>query len=157
MSDPNSDVFFELLIAKWSDRFIAWLIDFIIISSIFAIIVTSIFGTFDVEWNENMIASEGTNFIPVSVLFIAYWIVLEHRTGQSIGKKILHLKIVNIDGKKIPESIQTVAALYYLKELSYKEIVEKTGTPLGTVKARLFRFREMTEENVSIKTKMASC
>jgi len=99
MSDPNSDVFVELLIAKWSDRFIAWLIDFIIISSIFAIIVTSIFGTLEVEWNETMIVSEGTNYIPVSVLFLAYWIVLEHKSGQSIGKKILHLKIVNIDGK----------------------------------------------------------
>jgi len=99
MSDPNSDVFVELLIAKWSDRFIAWLIDFIIISSIFAIIVTSIFGTFEVEWNENMIVSEGTNYIPASVLFLAYWIVLEYKTGQSVGKKILHLKIVSIDGK----------------------------------------------------------
>ena len=99
MSDSDSDVFNELLIARWTDRFIAWLIDFIIISSIFAIIVTSIFGTLDVEWNENMIVSEGTSYIPVSVLFLAYWIVLEYKTGQSIGKKILHLKIVNIDGK----------------------------------------------------------
>jgi len=46
-----------------------------------------------------MIVSEGTNYIPVSVLFLAYWIVLEYKSGQSIGKKILHLKIVNIDGK----------------------------------------------------------
>jgi uncharacterized RDD family membrane protein YckC len=99
MSDPNSDIFVEILIAKWSDRFIAWLIDFIIISSIFAIIVTSIFGTLEVEWNENMIVSEGTSYIPASVLFLAYWIVLEYKTGQSIGKKILHLKIVNMDGK----------------------------------------------------------
>ena len=98
MSDPNSDVFVELLIAKWSDRFIAWLIDFIIISSIFAIIVTSIFGTLHVEWSENMIVSEGTSYIPASVLFLAYWIILEYKSGQSIGKKILHLKIVSIDG-----------------------------------------------------------
>jgi len=98
MSDPNSDVFVELLIAKWSDRFIAWLIDFIIISSIFAIIVTSIFGTLHVEWSENMIVSEGTSYIPVSVLFLSYWIILEYKSGQSIGKKILHLKIVSIDG-----------------------------------------------------------
>jgi uncharacterized RDD family membrane protein YckC len=87
MSDSNSDVFNELLIAKWSDRFVAWLIDFIIISSISAIIITSIFGTLDVEWNENTVISEGTSFFPASLLFLFYWIVLEYKTGQSIGKK----------------------------------------------------------------------
>jgi uncharacterized RDD family membrane protein YckC len=98
MSDSNSDVFNELLIAKWSDRFVAWLIDFIIISSISAIIITSIFGTLDVEWNENTVISEGTSFVPASLLFLFYWIALEYKTGQSIGKKILRLKVVNIDG-----------------------------------------------------------
>ena len=102
MSDSNSDVFNELLIAKWSDRFVAWLIDFIIISSISAIIITSIFGTLDVEWNENTMISEGTSFVPASLLFLFYWIVLEYKTGQSIGKKIFHLKVANIDGDAPP-------------------------------------------------------
>lgn len=102
MSDSNSDVFNELLIAKWSDRFVAWLIDFIIISSISAIIITSIFGTLDVEWNENTMISEGTSFFPASLLFLFYWTVLEYKTGQSIGKKILQLKVVNIDGNAPP-------------------------------------------------------
>ncbi|HUT05989.1 MAG TPA: RDD family protein [Nitrosopumilaceae archaeon] len=99
MSDSDSEVFKELLLAKWSDRFIAWLIDFIIISSIFTVIFTSFFGTIDVEWSENMMMSEATSYIPASILFLVYWIVLEYKTGQSIGKKILHLKVVNIDGK----------------------------------------------------------
>ena len=99
MSDPNHDISIELVIAKWSDRFIAWLIDFLIISSISTIIFAIIFGTYNVEWNEKMIFSEGPNYIPASLLFFIYWIVLEYKTGQSIGKKILSLKIVNIDGK----------------------------------------------------------
>jgi uncharacterized RDD family membrane protein YckC len=32
-------------------------------------------------------------------LFFVYWIILEYKGGQSIGKKILHLKVTNIDGK----------------------------------------------------------
>ena len=99
MSDSDSDVFNEILIARWTDRFIAWLIDFIIIFSICASIFAAIFGTLDVKWNEDMMFSESTSYIPASLLFLGYWIILEYKIGQSIGKKILHLKVVNIDGK----------------------------------------------------------
>ena len=102
MSDSDSEVFKELLIARWSDRFIAWLIDFIIISAISAVIVASIFGVTNFEWDENTMFSESTSYIPASLLFLGYWIILEYKTGQSIGKKILHLKVVNIDGKSAP-------------------------------------------------------
>ena len=99
MSDSDSEVFKEILIARWSERFIAWLIDFLIISAISAAIVASIFGTTNFEWHENMMFSESTSYIPASLLFLGYWIILEYKIGQSIGKKILHLKVVNIDGK----------------------------------------------------------
>ncbi len=99
MSNGNQGIFKEILLAKWSDRFIAWLIDFIIISSIFAIIFTAILGTVKIDWNENTVISEGVGYIPASILFLVYWIVLEYKTGQSIGKKILSLKMVNIDGE----------------------------------------------------------
>ncbi|MFZ8907785.1 MAG: RDD family protein [Nitrosopumilaceae archaeon] len=97
MSD--SEIFKEILLAKWSDRFIAWLIDFIIISAISGAIFASIFGVTNFEWNENTVFSESTSYIPASLLFFVYWIISEYKGGQSIGKKILHLKVVNIDGK----------------------------------------------------------
>lgn len=99
MSDPNYDVSTELVIAKWSDRFIAWLIDFVIISSVSTMTFAIIYGTFDLEWSETMIFSEATSFLPTSIVFFGYWIILEYKTGQSIGKKILHLKVVNLEGK----------------------------------------------------------
>jgi len=102
MSDENSDIFNELLIAKWSDRFVAWLIDFIIISAISAAIVAVVFGVANFEWNENTMFSESSNFMPASLLFFAYWIISEYKGGQSIGKKILHLQVVNINGKSAP-------------------------------------------------------
>jgi len=69
------------------------------IFSICASIFAAIFGTLDVKWNEDMMFSESTSYIPASLLFLGYWIILEYKIGQSIGKKILHLKVVNIDGK----------------------------------------------------------
>ena len=106
MSDPNYDVSTELVIAKWSDRFIAWLIDFVIISSVSTMTFAIIYGTFNLEWSETMIFSEATSFLPTSIVFFGYWIILEYKTGQSIGKKILHLKVVNLEGK--PPSITGV-------------------------------------------------
>ena len=98
MSDSDSEGK-ELLVARWFDRFIAWLIDFIIISAISLAIFASIFGATNLEWDEDTIFSEGTSYIPASLLFFSYWIISEYKGGQSIGKKILHLKVVNINGK----------------------------------------------------------
>lgn len=98
MSEPDSP--FELIIARWSDRFFAWIIDFLIISSISLIIIASWFGTIDFDWNEALMYSQGMDYIPGSLLFFVYWLVLEYKTGQSIGKKILNLKVVKLDGDK---------------------------------------------------------
>lgn len=99
MPDANYDVSTELIIAKWSDRFIAWLIDFLIISSVSTMIFALIYGTYNAQWSETMIFSEATSYLPTSVVFFGYWVILEYKTGQSIGKKIIHLKIVDLAGK----------------------------------------------------------
>ncbi len=96
MSD--SDTTSNVIIAKWTDRFLAWLIDFVIISSVSTLMIFGLFGTIDYGsggfWIENI------QYIPTSVLFFVYWVVLEYKTGQTIGKKILNLKTTNIYGKK---------------------------------------------------------
>ena len=95
-SEPSSNV----ILAKWTDRFLAWLIDFIIISAISTTIIIASFGTVDYEFKDAGFWAESTQYIPTSVLFLAYWTVLEYKTGQTIGKKILNLKVVNTHGKK---------------------------------------------------------
>ena len=109
MSDSDSNGFNELLIAKWSDRFVAWLIDFIIISSILAAFAALTFGITTLVWNvdsnigiANFEWDENPMFAGSTILFFSYWIISEYKAGQSIGKKILHLKVVNIDGKPAP-------------------------------------------------------
>lgn len=48
--------------------------------------------------------------------------------------------------KHLPASYRELIILRHGKDLSYEEIVEITGLPLGTVKNRLFRAREMLRE-----------
>lgn len=49
----------------------------------------------------------------------------------------------------ISEDIKDIAKKRYLKEMSYDEIVSETNFPLGTVKAKLHRFRQVSVKNVS--------
>ena len=100
MNDEKLEMHSKVVLAKWTDRFLAWLIDFIIISSISTAIIFSLFGTIYYESNEGGLWAENTQYIPTSILFFIYWTVLEHKTGQTIGKKILNLKVINIDGSK---------------------------------------------------------
>ena len=39
-------------------------------------------------------------YVPTSVMFFSYWIILEYKTGQTIGKKMFNLKITNSQGEK---------------------------------------------------------
>ena len=43
--------------------------------------------------------NDGT-YVPTSIMFFLYWIILEYKTGQTIGKKMFNLKITNIHGEK---------------------------------------------------------
>jgi uncharacterized RDD family membrane protein YckC len=88
----------KIILAKWKDRFFAWLVDFIIIS----IVSTAIFFLSFLYLNynfENFIMEDGM-YIPTSVMFFLYWIILEYKTGQTIGKKMFNLKITNGFGDK---------------------------------------------------------
>jgi uncharacterized RDD family membrane protein YckC len=99
MSESNSGVFSEVIIAKWGDRFLAWLIDFGIISIISILLISSVFGMIDYELNEKWFLAETTQYVPMCIVFFAYWVILEYNYGQTIGKKILNLKVTNIYGK----------------------------------------------------------
>ena len=95
MSDSDP----KIILAKWSDRFFAWLIDFIIISAISTGIIFASFGNIDYQFEETNFWIENGEYIPTSMIFFVYWVILEYKTGQTIGKKILNLKSTNIYGK----------------------------------------------------------
>ena len=101
MSDPKSNESSKIVLAKWTDRFVAWLIDFIIISVISTLIIFTSYGTIYYEFEDEGFWGESSQYIPTSLIFFVYWTILEYKTGQTIGKKILNLKIINISGDKV--------------------------------------------------------
>jgi uncharacterized RDD family membrane protein YckC len=93
-----------IVLARWIDRFIAWLIDFIIVSIGLGILFALLsFPYWFDNTNMNMaFRSVGPfNYIISSLIFMAYWTYFESTTGQSIGKKLLHLKTTDSAGKSI--------------------------------------------------------
>ena len=92
-----------LKLAFWWERFVAWLIDIVIIG-----IVTSILSLF------NLLAGSPFNFTLVpgwpdwlsiffslnlnGVILLFYWTFMESMYGQSLGKMIMRLKVTRLDG-----------------------------------------------------------
>jgi uncharacterized RDD family membrane protein YckC len=94
----------ELNLAKWSDRFIAWLIDFIIVTVAIEIIFYAAtfplwFDSNPTRWFTNGATSVG--YITRSLIFLAYWTYFESTSGQSIGKKLVQIKTVGISGEAL--------------------------------------------------------
>lgn len=96
MSEPGSSS--KIIIAKWTDRFLAWLIDFVIMSIVSTAIIFAIFGTIDFETADDVFWAEGMQYIPSSIMFFTYWVILEYKTGQTVGKKILNLRSTDMSG-----------------------------------------------------------
>jgi len=55
MNESNTQS--KIVLAKWSDRFFAWLIDFIIVSSVSTAIIFVAFGSIDYALDENSLHS----------------------------------------------------------------------------------------------------
>ncbi len=96
MSDSDSDTSSKIVLAKWTDRFLAWLIDFIIVSIFSTFAIFALSGS--VKYDEGVFWGESMQYLPTSVIFFVYWTVLEYKTGQTVGKKILNLKVRDIRG-----------------------------------------------------------
>lgn len=94
----DSDLSSKIILAKWTDRFLAWLIDFVIISIITSSIIFASVGTIDYDFEDELFWAENSTYIPTSIIFFAYWTILEFKTGQTIGKKILNLRVTNLEG-----------------------------------------------------------
>ncbi len=95
--------------ALWGERFVAWLIDVVILNFILAVVGLILFlspfallsGGNDWWWIAlfNLRAS--------GLVFFFYWTLTEGIYGQSLGKMIMHLRVTRLDGK--PASVGQAA------------------------------------------------
>jgi uncharacterized RDD family membrane protein YckC len=90
-----------LYLGKWSTRFWAWLIDFILV----ILFLNIIRGIFDPFWKLPLLWDyRHWEFFAIwfeTIFFFAYWTVMEGFRGQSIGKMVMNLRVVNRDGTRI--------------------------------------------------------
>ena len=103
----------KIVLASWIDRFIAWLIDFIIVSIglgiLFAVISLPFWiafphwfdGSTYMTMDSRNIVAPWLPYIISSIVFMAYWIYFESTSGQSLGKRVLHVRTTDLDGKSI--------------------------------------------------------
>jgi RNA polymerase sigma-70 factor (ECF subfamily) len=64
--------------------------------------------------------------------------VVTHMAEEDVGRALAAL----------PEEFRAVATLYFIDDLSYQEIAEILGVPIGTVRSRLHRARHMLQKQL---------
>ena len=89
----------EVILARWSTRFWAWLVDFIIVTIAVEVIFAIVYAP--LAFNQGVQDNPGLGAIRYAVqslAFLAYWTYFESTTGQSIGKKLLKIKMTDMAG-----------------------------------------------------------
>ena len=112
MSEPESgseNAPTQLVIARWSDRFFAWLIDYVIVSAGFFIIFFAVISAsnFQEIVEGKFEYTRSFEYAPISIVFFLYWLFFDLKKGQSIGKMALHLKITDLSGN--PADFKSIA------------------------------------------------
>lgn len=93
----------ELVLAGFGERFLAYIIDTMIIGFLVGVIA----------W-PTMIFSHHVPFVDMGLRNVAlflYWTYTEGTTGQSIGKKIMKIKVTDLEGEPIDVSKSMYQAL----------------------------------------------
>jgi uncharacterized RDD family membrane protein YckC len=89
----------EITLARWSTRFWAWLVDFIIVTVAIEIIFAIAYAP--LAFNQGIQGNPGLGAVKYAVqslLFFGYWLYFESTSGQSIGKKLLKIKTTDLAG-----------------------------------------------------------
>ncbi len=85
----------KLYLAKWWSRFLAWLIDILVVGAVSNLFANYLGFGWKPEYNSAL------NFGAHGLLLFVYWTLLESYNGQSIGKMVLNLKVTDRKGGKI--------------------------------------------------------
>lgn len=79
-------------------RFLAYIIDLIAITAISGIIVNPIFRVMDLSMDTSFFT---TYWILTTVVFLIYFILMTKFFGQTLGKMLFGLRVVNLDRTKL--------------------------------------------------------
>jgi uncharacterized RDD family membrane protein YckC/predicted RNA-binding Zn-ribbon protein involved in translation (DUF1610 family) len=106
----------QLSLASWGERFVAWLIDVIIIGVLVGLL--EFFTWFAWEPFEFLPSwLPFVNFGTGGVLYFLYWTLMEGLSGQSFGKMLMRLRVVRLDGSRIDlvhAALESVGKAFFL-------------------------------------------
>jgi uncharacterized RDD family membrane protein YckC len=95
----------QIILANWGDRFLAWIVDFILVSIALAVLFAAItIPIWFFYYDDEMTAARAyqnvqpSHYIISSLAFFGYWTYFESTSGQSIGKRLLKIKTIDISG-----------------------------------------------------------
>lgn len=66
--------------------------------------------------------------------------------NELMSKQVV--EVVNASLQQLPDDLRTALTLREIEGLSYEEIADVMGCPIGTVRSRIFRAREAIAENL---------
>jgi uncharacterized RDD family membrane protein YckC len=100
---PAAPEFSGLQLAFWWERFVAWIIDAVIVGVVVGILglFTWLAGQSLTWWSGLPIWVPFFNFSLGGVAYFLYWMLMDGAYGQSFGKMIMRIKITRLDGSKI--------------------------------------------------------
>lgn len=93
----------RLELASWGERFIAWLIDLIILGIFISVIKFFAWIT----WPSFIWVPKFLRWIPFvdfgmdNVIYFLYWTFMDGLNGQSIGKSIIKIKVTQLNDKPV--------------------------------------------------------
>ncbi len=98
---PTAPEVSGLKLAHWWERFVAWLIDAVIIG-----IAVGILGLFSalagiIGWSFWPGWIPFFNFNLGGLIYFLYWLFMDGLYGQSLGKMVMRIKITRLDGGEI--------------------------------------------------------
>lgn len=106
----------RIILASWWGRFLAWLIDAVVVgavvSFVFGLIGLWVWGIWEWEmgqqmpWSQFMFPWRWFTFLGIrsmgsTLAFLLYWTICDSEWGQSLGKKALGIMITDLSGNKI--------------------------------------------------------
>ncbi len=94
--EPENHIYAGLYAGFWT-RFWAYLLDLIVIGSINRMIINPVFRALDLSLIEDGIFSPMT--IATAVVFYLYFVLMTKFFGQTLGKMVFGLKVVELDGR----------------------------------------------------------
>lgn len=80
-------------------RFWAYLLDLLVVGSIDRIIINPLFRAFDVPLHEVSMFAPIT--IATAITFYAYFVLMTKFLGQTLGKMVFGLKVIDLEGKPL--------------------------------------------------------